>query len=60
MMKNSVANTAVIRVMKLPEPLEPNSVAEAPAPEGGSHISAFTLLQHDQTYKANCHNKENN
>lgn len=50
----------VIRVMKLPEPLDPNRVPEAPAPEGGSHISAFTLLQHNQTHKANCHNKENN
>jgi hypothetical protein len=28
--------------------------------EGGSHISAFTLLQHNQTNKANRHNKENN
>ncbi len=33
MMKNSAARMPVIRVMKLPEPLDPNSVPEAPAPK---------------------------
>ena len=31
-MKNAVAKTAVVRVRKLPDPEEPNRLADAPAP----------------------------
>ena len=31
--KKIVANTAVVRLKKLPEPCEPNTVAEAPEPK---------------------------
>ncbi|CTQ06667.1 conserved hypothetical protein [Klebsiella variicola] len=38
----------------------PKQCAGSACTEGGSHISAFTLLQHNQTNKANRYNKENN
>ncbi|VDR24416.1 Uncharacterised protein [Raoultella terrigena] len=49
-----------MRVMKFTRTAGTEQRAGSACSERGSHISAFTLLQHDQTNKANRHNKENN